>query len=246
MNRDAKRQPRELKPYTDLSDLVGIHRGSKCFVVGAGPSLAFADLSHIHNHVVISTNSSALLMPWDKGSENKRYWISNDTLVLQWSYFWTHVLRAKCSKIVRTSWRKHEDKIKHYGFRYFSPRKVEKIPLQRLGEMLCSTSSVPTAIELAIIMGCHSIYLLGVDHKMVHSNSHFWQFWDKGKWPQRKEKGKNFRPEQKHQLKVFKMNLAVYEALQELAEREGSKIYNCSIRSIVTTFPFLSLDEAMK
>jgi len=246
VKREAKRQPRELKPYTDLSDLENIHDGEKCFVLGAGPSMAFLDLSEIHNHVVISTNSSAMLMPWNKGSADKRYWISNDVLCMQWSYFWKNVIRAHCNKFVRTSWRKYADKIKHHDFRYFSPRMSEKIPLQRLGEKLCCVSSVPTAIELAILTGCKDIYLLGVDHKMIHGNSHYWQFWPKEKWPQRKEKGKDFRPEQKHQIKIFRQNIVVYEALKELADRKNRQIYNCSNGSVVDVFLKTTLDVALQ
>lgn len=246
MDRDAKRQPKKHKPYTDLSDLIDIHRDEKCFVLGAGPSIAFQDLSSIFDHVVISTNSSILLTPWDKGVSDRRYWISNDSLCLQWTYFWKNVIRSHCHKFVRTSWRKYDDKIFRHGFRYFAPRKVEKIPLQKLGQRLCSTSSVPTAIELAILTGCNQIYLLGIDHRMIHGNSHFWQFWPKEKWPQRKDKGKNFRPEQKHQLKVFQQNLDAYVALKELADREGREIHNCGTRSIVEAFPMLSLDDALR
>lgn len=246
MDKDAKREPKEHKPYTDLTDLIDIHKGEKCFVLGAGPSIGFTDLSQIFNHVVISTNSSVLLTSWDKGSSDKRYWISNDSLCLQWSYFWKNVIRAHCHKFVRTSWRKYDDKIARHDFRYFAPREVEKIPLQKLGQKLCATSSVPTAIELAILMGCSQIYMLGVDHKMIHGNSHFWQFWPKEKWPQRLDKQKNFRPEQKHQKVVFKLNLEVYTALKELADRKNIEVYNCSTRSIVDTFPMLSIDEALK
>ncbi len=246
MDRDAKREPQEHKPYTDLTDLIDIHKGEKCFILGAGPSIAFIDLSEIFDHVVISTNSSILLTPWDRGTSDRRYWISNDSLCLQWTYFWKNVIRSHCNKFVRTSWRKYDNKIMNHGFRYFSPRKEDKIPLQKLGKRLCSTSSVPTAIELAIITGCSQIYLLGVDHKMIHGNSHFWQFMPKDTWPQRIDKNKNFRPEQKHQIVVFKQNLEAYAALKELADRKGREIYNCSNRSIVEAFPMSSLDGALR
>ena len=177
MNKDQKRQPRQLVEYSDVSDLKDIHTGEKCFVCGAGPSLGFMDLEGIHEHVVITVNSAILLMDWKTGEKDKRYWISNDSLVMQWDYFWKDVLRAKCHKLIRTSWKRYDEKIREHGFRYFAARLKERQPLTNNGNALCSFSSIPTAIDLALLMGCNQTYLLGVDHKMVHGKSHFWQFW---------------------------------------------------------------------
>jgi hypothetical protein len=246
MKRESKRTPRAIKSYTDLSDFADTNQGAKCFVCGAGPSLAFVDLSGIHDHVVISVNSSILRMPWDKeGDISRRFWITNDTLCMRWDYFWKTVIRSHCNKIVRTSWRRHDDKLKHHGFRYFAPRETEKSPLSDADGGLCFVSSVPTAIDLALLMGCKQIYLLGVDHRMVHGNSHFWQFWPKNKWPQRSDKTRNFRPEQSHQIAKFEENLQVFESLKELAARKGSEIHNCSSRTTIDVFEFMTLEKAL-
>lgn len=245
MNPKRRRQGRKLRSFTDLSDFHDAHTGQKCFIVGAGPSLASLDLSDIHKHVVISINSSAMLMPWKQGDTDRRFWISNDVLCLRWSYFWTHVAKAECVKIVRTSWRKHEDKFLGYNFRYFAIRKSEKHPLLP-DDGLCFTSSVPTAIDFALRLGCKQVYLLGVDQRMIHGNSHFWQLWSKEKWPRRSDKKKHFRPEQKHQIRVFEHNERVFLALHQLAVRQGAEIHNCSNISRLKEFPLLSLQEALK
>lgn len=239
------RQHTPVRGWTDLSDLRSKHNGEKCFVVGAGPSIGFLNLEPIQRHVVISVNSSALLMNWSSGDPSKRYWISNDRLCLRWDYFWTHVLRAKCNKIVRTSWKKYDDQIKDHGFRYFAPRKHESSVFYPDDGGLCSVSSIPTAIDLALLMGCAKIYLLGVDQRMLHGNSHFWQFWDRKKWPKRNDKGKNFRPEQKHQKKVFDQNVEVFDALKKYANSKGSIIKNCSSVSSLKVFEQISLADAL-
>jgi len=236
MRRQQKRERVDIKPYTDLSDFQNIHQGRRCFVIGAGPSVAFMNLSPIEDDVIITINSSILLFDWSVGSSTDRYWISNDTLCLQWDYFWSKVLRSNSQKIVRTSWKEHADKILKHNFRFFKPRESESPPLSNDGKALCSVSSVPTAIDFALLTGCQEIYLLGVDHKMLHGNSHFWQFWPKEKWPQRKSKGKNFRPEQSHQIRKFEENIATYQSLKELAESVGASIYNCSNNSVIEVF----------
>ena len=246
MNLQRKRKGRKLRSFTDLSDFDGIYPGSKCFIVGAGPSLALLDLSGIHKHVVISINSSAMVMPWKDGDADKRFWISNDVLCLRWSYFWAHVAKTQSVKIVRTSWKKHEDKLTGYNFRYFAVRKSEKHPLLPDDPGLCFNSSVPTGIDFALKLGCKQIYLLGVDQTMVHGNSHFWQRWPKESWPRRSDKKKYFRPEQKHQIKCFEYNEQVFGALHQLAKRKEAEIHNCSNISRLEEFPLTSLDDALK
>ena len=246
MRRDTHRGRPDIKPYSDLSDFKDIHVGRRCFVVGAGPTLALQDISSLRNDVVITVNSSILLLDWSVGESTDRYWISNDTLCLQWDYFWQKVLQGCCQKIVRTSWKEHADKVMKHNFRFFKPRPTPVVsPLSNDGQALCSVSSIPTAVDFALLTGCNEIYLLGVDHKILYGNSHFWQFWPKDKWPQRKSKGKNFRPEQSHQVRKFDENIQSYEVLKELGDRVGAKIYNCSNPSIIDVFEKKKLSEVI-
>lgn len=240
-----KRTRRKPLGFTELSDLRDLHVNAKCFILGAGPSVGFLNLKGIEEHVVISVNSSIMLLDWSKGLSDRRYWISNDVLCMRWSYFWKQVLKGQCNKLVRTSWRKNDEQLRPHGFRYFAPRDSQSIPLNENEDGLCSVSSVPTAIDLALLLGCQSIYLLGVDQAMIHGNSHFWQFWPKEKWPQRNDKGKNFRPEQKHQMGIFDLNTSVFEALRELANRKKVSIYNCSLRSQLKVFPKLPFEQSL-
>lgn len=247
MNPNRKRRGRKLKAIGDLSDFYDIHHGRKCFIVGAGPSVGLLDLSGIHEHVVIAVNSAALLMPWNDGDSEGRYWISNDVLCLRWSYFWTHVAKAQCTKVVRVSWRKYEDKLKGLrGFRFFDIRQSERHPLSPTDPGLCYTSSVPTSLDFALRAGCSKVYLIGVDQKMVHGNSHFWQMWPETKWPRRGDKKKGFRPEQTHQIRVFDENQLVFDALHKQAQKLGVEVYNCSSISNLKVFPKISLEQALK
>lgn len=232
--------------WNDLFDLKDIFSGQACFVVGAGPSVGFLNLAPIHKHIVISVNASALLMPWFSGSSEKRFWLSNDTLCMKWSYFDSHVMQFKCSKIVGAEWRLNDSKGMGCNFRFFSGRERQVHPLSQADNGLCSVSSVPASIDLAILMGCKKIYLLGVDQKMIMGRSHFWQFLEKQKWPQRKDKMKNFQPEQKHQIEVFNRNIDVFWALKDYAQTNDAFIKNCSSRSALDIFEKISLEDALK
>ncbi len=240
-----KRERRSIQGWTDLSDMKDLHKGAKCFICGAGPSIGFLNLEGIHDHVVIAVNSAALLMPWRDGSKERRFWVSNDVLCMRWDYFTTHVCKFNSTKLVRTSWKKYHGKIDADNFRYFAPRLVQTHPLDPTDTGLCSVSSVPTAIDLALLLGCKSIYLLGVDHRLVHGNSHFWQFWSRLKWPTRTDKGKNFRPAKAAQENVFVRNKPVFQALSCYASSMECEIYNCSIRTKLDMFPIVPLEEAL-
>lgn len=231
---------------TDLSDFNGIHSGEKCFILGAGPSIKDLNLGAIGGHVVICVNSSILLMDWSGGSPSRRYWISNDRQCLHWDYFWKQVVRSFSTKLIRTSWKKYNEKISQFGFRYFEPRISEVYPFNGRDRGLCFGSSVPTAIDFAIMMGCSKVYLLGVDHKFVHGNSHFWQFWDRKKWPKRLDSASNYRPDQKHQQEVFLRNIDVFLALNRYASDNGCVIKNCSSISTIDVFEKTSLLEALR
>lgn len=246
MKKNETRLRRQMTYLTNLDDFKGVNVNAKCFITGAGPSLIHADLTGIHDHVVISVNSSAILMPWDdaEDDDHKRFWISTDPLCIHWDYFWSDVVRQECTRLIRTSWRQYYEKIKYHTFRFFESRKTY-VTLKPDDPGLCSSSSVLAAIDFAILMRCSQIFLLGVDHRMLHGKSHFWQFMSKSQWPRRTDKDRYFTPAKRQQASVFERNIGIFELLNHLASSHGLKIYNCSNISTVENFPKISLKEAL-
>lgn len=240
-----KRERRVLRSWDDISDFKNINTDKPCFILGSGPSVAFLNLECINKFIVITINSSIMLMDWSENKEiNNRFWLSNDVLCMKWSYFNSHVLKYKCQKLVGAEWQQHAKKLAGHDFRFFSPRITQgKLLETELG--LCTVSSVPSAIDFALFMGCKKIFLLGVDQRIVQKKSHFWQFWDKSRWPQRVDQHKNFQPEQPHQLVVFKKNYNTFKVLNEYASKNGKIIKNCSLRSSLDIFDKISLEQAV-
>ena len=210
----------------DLSDLRNKHRGKKCFVVGSGPSLFLDDknIEPIQKHIVISVNASILLMKnWrfspfvlarakrngrkPPTKADSRFWISNDVMCIWWDYFWHDVVHADCTRIVRTSWQGKQARFWKYGFRYFRPRRGgvnQSIDPEDGG--LCWSSSVPTGIDLGLLMGC-DVYLLGVDHTF-EEKTHFWQYWPDNEQP-KFAGGKRHTPNPSEVSKFFNDNMIV-------------------------------------
>lgn len=231
---------------SDLLQFLDIHKGSKCFVLGAGPSVGFLKIGPIFNYPVFSVNSSVLLCPWNEpGDDLKRFWVSTDMLCMQWSYFYEKVVRGDCTRVVRNSWKRNTKKIeKEAPFVYYSPRRSLEMPKKR-EEGLFGGSSILSALDLAILTGCKDIILLGVDHRMLHGKSHFWQYWPVKKRPVRAGKSGNFSPCQRQQSRVFMSNNGQFKILKKLAKKHGSIIYNCSSISTIEAFPKISFDDAL-
>ena len=215
----------------------------KCYVIGAGPSLhkliyhpLFPD---IQNNVIIVVNSAILAMKWEKGEQDNRYFVSDDFIVTRWSY-WRSVLSSKCNKVIRSSWEKHKDLIKNFDkFFIFEPRNTPENIIDCNERGLAYASSVLSAIDLALQMGCKKIYLLGVDHYTDGWRSHFWQYWTYSKWP----KGPLAPITQ--QKESFNHNIQAFEALKGFADYLGAEIYNCSKDSKVEVYKKIEFKESL-
>jgi len=226
-----------MKSYETLIDK---HEGETAFVVGAGTSLYGVDLSPIHDHVVISVNSSIILMPWQDGDIKNRYWISNDSAVRGWSY-WEDVKKSKATKIIRNSWKKYYEEIP--DFLVFSPRKEVSVNINLSEKALCYSSSIPSAIDLAIQMGCKNIFLLGVDHYFRNGRSHFWQLYNKECQP---VPVKTVVPPFVLQQHMFNVNEHSYDLLKWFADFRKAKIYNCNPLSMVKPFDKIEYKNALE
>ena len=226
----------KLKPYTLLKDK---HIGESCFVVASGTSLHRLDISGIHNHVVICVNAGILLMNWEKGKPDKRYWISNDAFCRQWSY-WKNVIEARANKIVRDSWRRYFRELK--GFYVFSPRPTDENKVNPEDTGLCHCSSVPTAVDLALQMGCKKICLLGVDQYIrKYGRRYFWEHWPKRERPRFQKMMHSIF----HQSKTFILNNKVYKQLKIFADYKKAVIYNCNLSSKIDIFEKLELNKLL-
>lgn len=212
--------------------LINKHMEDDCIILSSGPSLydffyKNFDLNIFKNKVIISVNASIIAckekLSWFKKGQ-KRYWISNDSLTTRWNWF-KIVENGFCIKIIRNSWLKQNHHGNTEGFLFFSPRKeqFEKINFNEIGLMSCS--STPSAIDLAIQMGCKNIYLIGVDHCRKDNKRYFWEYFSKQKRPIYKRLKMDKWQKQK---KIFQQNLITYKRLNEFAKFKNSKIYNCS------------------
>ena len=226
-----------LKYYSILKDK---HVNANCFICGAGLSfnkvINSENFNKIHDHVVISVNSSIISLPWETGNKDNRYWISNDSAVRLWTY-WNMVKRCKATKIIRDSWKKYYSEIPK-DFLVFSPRESSKY-LNYKEDKLSFVSSIPTAIDLAIQMGCKNIFLLGCDHYTVNNKSHYWQLFPKDQQPTTKG---HHAPIMMQQV-IFIQNMVVYKLLKDFADDKKCNIFDCSISGKIKIFDKIKFES---
>jgi len=231
----------ELEPYTKFLDQ---YPGETAFVVGAGTSLfgiyRHEHLEEIHNHIVVSVNSSFIMMPWADGNSDRRFWISNDALCRRWNW-WPQVKKAKSHRIVRDSWKEHYPEIP--DFYKFWPRPTSEDVINPGDDGLAYCSSIPSGIDLCLQMGCKRIFLLGVDQYMIGVKSHFWQYFPVKSQPKRIDFTMATHSQQRM---AFKYNDMAYPALKGFADHKGAEIFNCSPTSRVEVFPRITFDEALE
>ena len=133
---------------------------------------------------------------------------------------------------------KYKDELE--DFLFFSPRPTSEGVINPHDIGLSYCSSVPSAIDFSLQMGCKKIFLFGVDHTIVEGKHHFWQFMEKNKRPKATPPAQGSWNQQKT---VFKTNIIAYEALKLFAESKGVDIYNISNITKVKIFKNLKLGE---
>lgn len=168
---------------TELKDLENKHEGEMGFVIGAGPSLHFQDVSDLINYVTITANSGILKIP------DCDYFVSDDQGIRSWNYYSDTAKKSRCLKILYKN--KLSDSLKHFRKgevvlfnhkTWYDPRKKkyyeDGLVMTKDAEapIIGARTSLATAVHWAFIMGCDPIVLLGCDCCYKGNKRYFWQF----------------------------------------------------------------------
>lgn len=168
----------------ELKELQDRHKGKMAFVVGAGPSLHFQDVSPLKDYVTISVNSGLLKVPFSD------YFLSDDIGAKNWNYY-VHLLptlEKTVSLLYAQKLRLHArrlDKNRVVWFEHkwwFDPKSKQYNPeglvLTKEAEkpIIGARTSMGSAVHFAYIMGCDPIVLLGSDCCYRDGKRYFWQY----------------------------------------------------------------------
>lgn len=162
-----------------ISDLYNKHKDKMCFILGAGPSLHFADVEPLKDYITITVNSGIIKAKWCD------YFLSDDIGVSSWEYYQDVLPRTDCTKLL------YRDKLSHKCSHlknvllfdhtwWYSPSEEKYNPpgiiLNKTGPIIGAITSVGSAVHFAYIMGCNPIVLLGCDCCYKDGHRYFWQY----------------------------------------------------------------------
>lgn len=156
----------QLKMPHVLDEYVDIHRGRRAFVVGNGPSLANIDMSHLKDEITLGANR--VYLGFEKWGFDFNYWGITDRLQIEEHF---------------REWEKNipEGAVKFFPFEYLPAFNFKnscpinfiykyngddkKIEFDRDPRSISIGFTVThMLLQIAVIMGCNPIYLIGVDH----------------------------------------------------------------------------------
>ncbi len=229
----------------NLEEMNGKHNGTICFVIGAGPSIHYQDLTPLKKCVTIAVNSGYVAAPW------ATYFLSDDWSVQAWSFF-EDLQRSNTTVLLYEGMFKGAQKT--FGNRtvFFRHRTkyhiTDKYVHNDYENNICQgRSSTSTAIHVAHIMGCSKIVLVGVDCCRIQNYRYFWQFPGFKNPPHRKDRVPvdgyykcNFEGKQSdHDL----VDILSYWRTKGPKMLEKCDIYNASPVSTLKVFPKVDLEE---
>lgn len=215
------------------------------FVIGSGTSLNSQDLTPLKDFVTITVNSAYLAFP------QADFFISDDDRTAQWSYFLDDLRLGQTTVLL------YEDRLSHAA-KLFGDRAV--IFRHRKGHHLTdiyehavynnrvceARSSAGSAIQVAHIMGCSKVVLLGIDCCRDNSLRHFWQ--ERG---QKKPHRVDHFPTDPYRRCHFESRQSDVDLVDILAYwrdtahyfLEKCQVFNASPISLLTEFPKVDLQQ---
>lgn len=156
-----------------LDEIRGTCKGRSAVVLGSGPSLRRAD-DRIYKHVTIAVNGAILKFP------RSDYYLTCDVGMVRMIH-WDTMVRSRCRAVVPSGaftrasmsaqWSMGSDRVVLFERR----RKVMKMTPADT-RFIFSDSSAHCALNLAVILGCSPIYLIGCDCSMEDNKKYYWEF----------------------------------------------------------------------
>lgn len=164
-----------------IADLKNSRLGTIGFVIGAGPSLHFEDLSIIKYHTRIAVNSGVLADP------DADFFLTGDPGCSAWSYWQDEVIKKDSIKLFQLDRMSqlaesisddkkclYECQLPHHP--HFDNKSNKGLDMSVQDKIIGARTSSGAAAHFLHIMGCNPIVLLGCDACYVQNKRYFWQF----------------------------------------------------------------------
>lgn len=228
-----------------LADFRDIHKGERCFVVGTGPSLNKTNMKKLEDEITLGCNRCYL--GFKKWKIRFKYWGIEDILVAfdtanEWNNidFEKKFIPTDLGYLV-TNW-KNVYPI-YFERAHFYPNR----PKFSFNQHVIYWGGTVTymLLQIAAIMGCNPIYLIGVDFYYVLPENAKRQ---RGYLISQSEDVSHFdseyfgRGRKWHFPKLHRMKKA-YEAANLETKKRGIRIYNATVDTKLDVFEKVDFDD---
>jgi hypothetical protein len=248
INSDTEYDTLLLSQEKKLSEYQNIHRGKRCFVAGNGPSLNKIDMAKLKDEIVIGSNRC--FIGFEKWGVQFPYWGVEDAEVGGWQAEGWKKLRGTI-KFVPIDMASHIES---------DDSDVCLVNLQRIDfkttpplfsvypHVLFTGRTVTyMLLQLAAIMGCSPIYLIGVDFHFTHKGTE--EEKDGKIWRQKSNGDLNhfdpsYIPQGRFLNKPYwNLQKLAFESAKNASELYGFKIYNATPESKLEVFDKINYDS---
>ena len=236
-------------PYF-LHSFSGLHTGQRCFIVGNGPSLNQIDMSLLKNEITFGSNRCYL--GFEKWGFPFNYWGVMDRLQIEKYYMeYEDNIPSEVIKFFPFEYINmfNFDNYCPVNFSYDSrpPYKFSNSP----DNLFLGFTVTHMLMQIATIMGCNPIYLIGCDHNYnFHSTTRNYGLKNAEVWEEKDTKAPTHFAENytKGEDKLFvtpkldKAELAFQEA-QKWAIKFNKQIYNATPKTGLRAFPLINYNK---
>jgi len=249
------------------TELKGIHKGKRCFILGSAPSIKKEGLKPLKNEIVFALNNFYVHEDFAQiiSGEKPKYYIIAPIHPPQTEDEWkrwlqdmeTHIPEKITMLFGLNYFKKNikficdKDKIfqKHKVYWYYGGINVDRDYIfdekdLDITRMIWDAGSVSTyALIFAIYMGFDKIYLLGIDHNYTCiNNEENYRFYKSSIHQINEERRMNYKKSDS-----FFGTAKVFLEKELISENcDNSKIFNCSSESLLNMFEKVNFNEVVK
>lgn len=241
-----QRLPQDIRAMMDPVRRESTHRirqyqhkyaGTRCFVIGNGPSLRHTDMAKLQNEFTFGMNRIFLMFP-ELGFKTS-FLVSINDLVIEQSA--VDIQNLKIPRFV--SWRARRwlepEKDLHFLYTTYTGAKFSRNAAGRLWEGATVTY---VCLQLAYYFGFSEVILIGVDHSFVTQGEPNATITSQGDDPNHfhpKYFGKGFR----WQLPDPGTSEIAYSMAREAFEADGRRVLDATVDGQLTIFPKVSYES---
>lgn len=235
---DAYLHPWRRNSRDRMYEMMDIHRGERCFIIGNGPSLRKTDLTKLKNEYTFGMNRIYLF--FEEMGFATTYFVSINDLVIEQCA--DEIAELPMPKFIAWHANRHFQRLPQstiFLYTTYTGPKFQYDMTRRIWEGATVTN---VALQLAFYMGFKKVVLVGVDHDFSSKGQANTTVVSEGDDPNHFDPryfGKGFR----WQLPDLETSELGYAMARQAFERSGREILDATVEGKLSVFPKVDFED---